>query len=1111
MQLPTSYAQPPATVDSPSFFPAPVTGSVSRCSGLSVAVLPTITAFFASLSPRYETQRQWSTVAPPTMANSADPGSRSFKASDVASKVKLGCNVLASWVPAIGVVNEAVTVVCSTLSLAQELDGVLEGKKKKTAPQMPNITGPAAAALTLAAMDSLPTAAAVPASGMRGSAQNPIPVSDSATLGKIGQEGYPSDGYYIQERSFRHDISESGPDFDGHYDGGCHTISGLKSCLFREIQRHGDVRNLRLVDVAIDYNRPMQGVLACTMAPYSTARDIQVAHASVKSQRGGEVGKLAAAGVIVGHQKVDALIRGVDLRNCSVLTYSGYAATGVLGGMIDGRVQDANINACQAESRGRESPTGIGAGRLQGDIERLAVGSSQVRITQYRSHAGIGAGQLHRGSIRQFGAGRCQVFADGEEAMAGIGAGLAVGDLKQLTVAECQVITSQDRSFAGIGAGQLGPGSAAEQNHLDDLVAVDSSVENMGKDAIAGIGIGKLDAFGRADRMTLFNCSVAGQSDRVYTGAGAGYNDGQINNLTSVESEARNTGGTAGLESGNVSGRAQGTASLNNRINDELQTSKPPALPGLCHGADPRFVTPDCSPVPYTDPRPACSSTPLVPECGSVWLPIEVNDEEIVNSIGRYASFPPDAFYTQTRDLDGSRLDSNSSLVFSGHYDGQNHVIRNQHACLFRHLRGTLKNLHLTDARISVDDQHTAVAACTMSGGSLIKNLLITDSQVINHRPAGIISGQRIGRHNQIRDIEVHNATLETHGDGASAGVIAATCQGVARRVDIHNSQVKTRGNRADAGLGCGMLTGKLITFSATCSQVETLGNGSRAGIVAGLASESELSQMTIVNSNITTSGMDSFAGGGAGLLDGELVYFNALHTRVHTRGDRSSAGTGIGHFANADLVLDFSSVDCETVTEGSQAHAGVCTGTLGTDSYLLRNTRSVNNTVQVNGRHSRATVYGLLPGGSEAFADKAITVNTRVNHSLVDDGPVSSNISKYFCESADPSLVTADCRINPLNLPEHCAMPSAFPAPNRSALPTTCLLVPPTPTDVSALPLTVSAAAPLASGLSLSTIGTIVGATTVGVIAAGIVAACCYRHYHRSPQPEDGIDMSVP
>ena len=135
MQLPASYAQPPATVDSPSFFPAPVTGSVSRCCGLSVAVLPTITAFFASLSPRYETQRQWSTAAPPTMANSADPGSRSFKAGDVASKVKLACNVLASWVPAIGVVNEAVTVVCSTLSLARELDGVLEGKKKKTAPQ----------------------------------------------------------------------------------------------------------------------------------------------------------------------------------------------------------------------------------------------------------------------------------------------------------------------------------------------------------------------------------------------------------------------------------------------------------------------------------------------------------------------------------------------------------------------------------------------------------------------------------------------------------------------------------------------------------------------------------------------------------------------------------------------------------------------------------------------------------------------------------------------------------------------------------------------------------------------------------------------------------------
>ena len=423
-------------------------------------------------------------------------------------------------------------------------------------------------------LDSLPSAAAVPPLGVPGSAQNPIPVSDGAMLGMIGQASYPTDAYYIQKRSFHHDINVPGPAFAGHYDGGCHTISGLKTCLFSEIQHHGKVHNLRLVDVDIDYDRPMEAALACTMEPYSTALDIQVANARVWSQGGGEYDNLAAVGTIVGHQKKDALISRIDLRNCTVESYSSYSATGVLGGGIDGWVQDANITRCRAEGRKTDSPTGIVAGRLEGHIERLAVEESQVHTHQARSHAGIGAGRMERGSIEQFGAGRCQVLTDDEEAMAGIVAGVAVEDLKQLTVAGCRVKTRERRGFAGIGTGQLGTGTGGE-NHLDVLVAVDSSVETLG-DAKAGIGLGMLNSSSRADRMTLINCSVTARGDRVRTGVGAGFNAGQINNLISVGCQARNGGGTAGLESGNED---EGTASLNSRINDKLQTLPPLTCP----------------------------------------------------------------------------------------------------------------------------------------------------------------------------------------------------------------------------------------------------------------------------------------------------------------------------------------------------------------------------------------------------------------------------------------------------------------------------------------------------------------------------------------------------
>ena len=1125
MQLPNAHPQPSATVGFPAFCPTPVSGSASTWGSLTVAVLPTITVFFASLSPRYETQRQSSTVVPPAMANPADPDTGYWKAGDVASKIKLASNVLACWVPSVRVVTEAVAALCSTVSLAEELDGVLADKKGKHPPL--NLIGPATA-LTLVILDNLPSAAAVPPLGRPGSADNPIQVSDSATLGKIGQEGYPTDAYYIQERSFHHDINVPGPAFAGHYDGGCHTISGLKTCLFSEIQRHGVVRNLRLVDVAIDYHRSVEAALACTMEPYATARDIQVANARVWSQGGGEYDNLAAVGTLVGHQKKDALISGIDLRNCTVESYSSYSAAGVLGGRIDGRVQDANITRCRAEGRNKDSPTGIVAGRLEGHIERLAVEESQVHTHQARSHAGIGAGQMERGSIEQFGAGRCEVLTDAEEAMAGIVAGIAVGDLKQLTVAGCRVKTREAGSFAGIGTGQLGTGPGGG-NHLDALVAVDSSVETLGN-GYAGIGLGYLNS-GTADRMTLINCSVTARGDRVLTGVGAGFNADQINSLISVGCQARNGGGTAGLESGNEDGTAQGTASLNSRINGKLQTLNPPDLPGLCCHADPRFVSTDCSPIPRTDTRPVCQSTPLTPACGTVWLPIEVNNEKTLNSIGHNASFPSDAFYIQTRDLDGARLNSNPDIVFDGHYDGQNHVIRNQHDCLFKRLRGTLKNLHLTDARINVSDRHTAVAACSMSGGSLIQNLRITNSQVINWGPAGIVVGQRHGVHDRIIDIMVRNATLETQVDYAAAGIIAPFCGGVTRRVSIHNSQVKTHGGWASAGLGCGLLYGELDTLDVTCSRVETLGRGARAGIGAGRVDRGQLSQMTIVNSTVSTSGRAADAGGGAGFLHGQLQYFNALHTRVHTSGILSSAGTGVGRLFPIGKMMDITSVHCETVTEGSQAHAGVCTGFIDSDdNHLLRNTRSVNNTVQVHDRRSKASVHGILDNGSEASPDQSITVNTRVNHTLVDDGPVPHSISKNFCEFASPGLVLADCRINSLNLSENCSRPSFPPPLNISTQLTTCTQAPFAPTDaavpsipcrpalpggnvtllpVSLQPLAITTAVPLATGLSSSAIAGIAVASTIGVIAASIVAGCCYRR-HRSSQPEDEINMKM-
>ena len=52
----------------------------------------------------------------------------------------------------------------------------------------------------------------------------------------------------------------------------------------------------------------------------------------------------------------------------------------------------------------------------------------------------------------------------------------------------------------------------------------------------------------------------------------------------------------------------------------------------------------------------------------------------------------PFSLYIQTTDIDGSMLSSEDSRIFFGHYDGQNYIIGNQTACLFKNLFGTVRN-----------------------------------------------------------------------------------------------------------------------------------------------------------------------------------------------------------------------------------------------------------------------------------------------------------------------------------------------------------------------------------------------------------------------------------
>ena len=81
------------------------------------------------------------------------------------------------------------------------------------------------------------------------------------------------------------------------------------------------------------------------MAPFSTARNIQVERAGIRNQASGYNPRdLHTTGSLVGHQHRSALITDVDLRNCIVVSTGNYIATGAVGGRIEGKLEGVNVS-----------------------------------------------------------------------------------------------------------------------------------------------------------------------------------------------------------------------------------------------------------------------------------------------------------------------------------------------------------------------------------------------------------------------------------------------------------------------------------------------------------------------------------------------------------------------------------------------------------------------------------------------------------------------------------------------------------------------------------------------------------------------------------------------
>ena len=1055
-------------MQSASFVPSPpthaCTGFASQApraelGGHGVSVLPIVTAFFSSLSPGFEPTNS----APDLSASAASVQHQNWSeaTAGVVQQLKLASNIVSSWLPQFRVVSEAVTAVCSSFSLAHDLGRVLDKKDQKP-PDDGQATkrGAKAAAFTLIALDTIGCAA-----GQPGSAQHPIIVRDSKTLGQIGQPGYPTDAYYLQTQSFSHNSTEPVVAFHGHYDGGCHTITDLQTCLFSHLGPYAEIRNLRLADSTINGSAQYLAVLACEMAPYAKSSNIRVEHSTVTNRRAGSSGDPTATGIITGYQHRAAQILGSQLHNCSVISSEAHSLVGALGGQVDGLVKDAVITHCHVATTGADAPAGIGAGQLTGLMAGITVFDSQANTTGNRAVAGIGAGRVH-------------------------------GALEALTVAKCRVYTRGKQSHAAIGAGQTGDRTSLDYGFVDGLVSVDNQVDTAGKESATGIAVGQLQ--GENNRVTSVRCSARATGRNANTGIDHGsdqYNTGESRNLVIVNSTVDSKNGIAGLGRGTV----RGMTSWNNRIHARLQHSSGMAdLTNLCSSADPRLVSADCTVVPAWQ-YDNCSSPA---QNASSWRLIEINDTDSLNRIGQDSDYPAHGHYLQTGNLNGSQLNPHAALIFAGHYDGQNHVIEDLPACLFKHLQGTVRNLHLTRARITADGQSAGVVACKMSDASTIDNMTVSDSRVFTRgaAPAGIICGERQGRANQITRVEVANSSVHTQGELAHAGVIAGQCHGQTHQAAIHNSQASTEGYGACAGVGGGTVTGRLAETTFTCSRAETRGTQAKAGIGAGVVRYGRVGPMTVIDGEVQTSSRRAHGGIGAGDIElfGAVGDIDVVNSKVLTRGRDADAGIGAGGLdaARFGRAYGIRAIGCRARAEGDQSQAGMGVGGIdvtkigdGRQSHRIANFTSVNGTVEALGRQSHASVNGVFRDwgstGQKADPVGSVTVNTRISNRLhdsrnINQGTLEQQRLMTLCASADPRYVQPDCQTRPDALAQLCPLPPVLPV------------------------ATPAAPALTGTGFIITVLGALVagGFVLVGCVALGTY--CYNRHRQAPPQESD-------
>ena len=480
-----------------------------------------------------------------------------------------------------------------------------------------------------------------------------IEVPDAQTLAKIGNDpSFPLSGRYRQtgsiDASGLKPIADHARVFSGQYDGGCQSVTNLTTCLFGEV-RAGFVSNLLVQKASIvsAVDNDNMAVVACKVNNNGRLSNILVEDSVIAASGKGTNTGIAAGSLRGGH------IENLAVRRCKVLNYGSHTNAGVGVGYMDrGTLADLDLVDCSVQSAGKPSNIGIGAGQAKSGsrLNNIQIIGGGIVANASESTLGGAVGRMDGGRVD----GRVEVRVDGVRARhfkmtsnadrnteAGLGAGIARhASLRGLEANDVTIVTYGDGSHAALGVAL-----ATEKTRIESPLTRGCSVQTYGREAVVGIGAGRLIGTGRLGEGSIVdgvlgdNCTLGTQGNEAHGGFGAGYAgqfSGVINTVV-INSRLRvnDSSAKAGIGVGTIDDtlvRVGGSLACNTTVNDKIfvdgcglidlraLVNSSNIQPGH-HRCAPALPEPTTPPVVLPDPATTSSVVLPGPATSSVVLP----------------------------------------------------------------------------------------------------------------------------------------------------------------------------------------------------------------------------------------------------------------------------------------------------------------------------------------------------------------------------------------------------------------------------------------------------------------------------------------------------------